>query len=187
MTVLINSVDLKKVRYSPLYRPTQAMQPRTIAKIIQGVRSNKILMLSSTMELSIVDFMNNEEPNKIPVSEPAPQPVVEPAGTWVPQKEYQEFKNQQVTEVAREHRQGIKIRIFYILLAVGGFLVAVAFIGNFISPIEASEMGARCTRKVFEAAQFWLNFIGYPLLLEHTLKILEVIKLPKKRGISSSV
>lgn len=127
----------------------------------QGVRSKKMLMLSSTMELSIVDFMNNNELNQVP----APEPVVKPAGIWVPQKEYQDFKNQQVAETARDHRLDIKIRIFYILLAIGGLLVAVAFIGNFISPIEASEIGSRCERKIFQTAQFQLNFIGYPLLL----------------------
>lgn len=108
------------------------------------------------MELSIVGFMDNEKPNTTP----------QPNGSWVPQQEYQDIKNQQVAEATKARSQNAKIRVFYTLLAVGGFLVAVAFIGSLIAPATADPFGsASCKTSGFEGIQFLLNLIGYPLLL----------------------
>ncbi|MFZ3009956.1 MAG: hypothetical protein WA030_02975 [Candidatus Microsaccharimonas sp.] len=100
--------------------------------------------------------MNNEEPNITPKA----------TETWAPKKEYQDNKAQQVTDAATSRRLNTKIRVFYILLGIGGLMVAIAFIGGLAWPHElGSGRSATCARSDFDEIQFLLNLAGYPLLL----------------------
>lgn len=100
--------------------------------------------------------MNNEEPDTNP----------KPTETWVPRNEYHDNKNQQAAYAAVERSQTTKISVFYILLGIGGLMVAVAFIGGLAWPAElGTGRSSRCARSDFDGIQFLLNFFGYLLLL----------------------
>ena len=99
--------------------------------------------------------MDNNKPSNVP----------EPAGVWVPQNVYSQFKDQEAADLRKSHTISIMARTFFILLAVGGLMVAVAFIGNLIAPTYTTPgRGSMCTHSTFEGIQFYLNLIGYPLL-----------------------
>lgn len=122
--------------------------------------------------------MNNEDTpatHSIPTSDsakqaslPTPETLVQPpvdttSGDWVAKEQYDfstaEAEKQRVSEMSKNSR----IRSFYILLAISGFLLFVMYMGMLIWPLQYFVRGS-CSEN-FIGIAFWLNPLSYVFLL----------------------
>lgn len=122
--------------------------------------------------------MNNDKtPNVSPPPEPIqpalPAPMLEvptsPSidngdGVWVPKAAYDDYKKEIEKQRTDDLKKDKKIRAFYILLAISGFMLSVLYIGMLIWPSQYISKGD-CPGQEFLEVAFWLNPIAYFTLL----------------------
>ncbi len=129
--------------------------------------------------------MNNEEPTANPLTpkpeqiapEPtAPQPTTpeptapgpipapaNPQSAWVPKAEYDVHQTALKQQRTDDLNKSKNVRAFYRLLAVGGLLVFVLYIGMLLWPYSSISRG-NCTGQAYAQVAFWLNPAAYTVL-----------------------
>ena len=97
------------------------------------------------------------------LAEPVQTPVDDAQTDWVAKDVYSnnaaELEKQRVSEVKKTR----KTHLFYILLAISGFMLFVMYVGMFAWPFEYIEKG-QCSGNFYDIA-FWLNPVAYLGLL----------------------